>query len=70
MGGKSCLATTFPPAVSTFARAGKPPLNGSGSYFSPNSSLSFGLELGLSTQTTGNCGIPATVGADLAVGGR
>jgi len=28
------------------------------------------VELGLSTQATGNCGIPATLGADLAVTGR
>jgi hypothetical protein len=54
----------------TCTGGGKPLLNGSGSYLPQNSGSDFGLGVGVIHSGRGNCGIPATLGADLAVNGR
>ncbi len=53
--------------TSTCTGPGKPLLNGSGSYFPRNSGAGFGVELGVIHPDHGNCGITATLGADLTV---
>ena len=52
--------------TTTFARPGKPLLNGSGSYFLPKFGFSFWGGIGVIHPGHWNCGIPATLDADLA----
>ena len=70
MGGKSCLAVTLPLGELPSPGLVNPCLTARDHIFSRNLGSAFGVESGLSTQATGNCGIPATLDADLAASRR
>ncbi len=64
MGGKSCLAVTFAPGSVLVPGLVNPGLTAR-DHIPLGFGFSFRVELGVIHPDHGNCGIPATLGADL-----
>jgi hypothetical protein len=69
MGGKSCLAVTFPIPALPAPGLVNPGLT-AGDHISPESGIRLGAGIGVTHSDHGNCGIPATLGIEIAVSNR